>query len=78
MKMVITLKSGVQIKADVETFTTGTAQLSGELCNLKWTSTDRPHVKINWMDANEIAAVHAEYDWGGVDTRPEVVQPSLS
>jgi hypothetical protein len=67
MKMVVTLKSGVQIKADVETFTTGTAQLSGELRNLKWTTTEQPGVKINWLNLEEIAAVHAEYDWAGED-----------
>ena len=67
MKMVVTLKSGVQIKADVEDFTTGTSAVLGELRNLKWTSAERPAVRIQWLDMGEVAAVHAEYDWDGAD-----------
>ena len=48
MKMVITLKSGVQIKADVEEFTTGASPVFGELRNLKWTATEQPEVRITW------------------------------
>ena len=67
MKMVVTLKSGVQIKADVEDFTTGASPVFGELRNLKWTTTERPEVRINWLDMGEVAAVHAEIDWDGAD-----------
>ena len=34
MKMVVTLKNGVQIKADVEDFSTGVGSLNGDLRNL--------------------------------------------
>jgi hypothetical protein len=62
--MVITLKSGVQIRADVESFSTGAAAVSGELRNLKWAATDHPAVKITWVDVGEIAAVHGECEPG--------------
>ena len=64
MKMVVTLKSGIQIKADVEEFTTGRSPVFGELRELKWTSTERPEVRISWLAIGEVAAVHAERDWG--------------
>lgn len=67
MKMVVTLKSGVQIKADVEEATIGRSAVFGELRDLKWTSTERPAVRISWLDMNEVAAVHAEFDWDGAD-----------
>jgi hypothetical protein len=63
MKMVITLKSGVQIKADVEGLTTGVSPVFGELRNLKWTTTEQPEVRISWLDIGEVAAVHAEYSY---------------
>ena len=64
MKIVITLKSGVQIKADVEDCTIGKSPVFGELRELKWTTTEQPAVKLGWLDINEVAAVHAELDWG--------------
>jgi hypothetical protein len=67
MKMVVTLKSGVQIKADVEDSTVGRSAVFGELREPKWTSTERPAVRIQWLDMGEVAAVHAEFDWGGAD-----------
>jgi hypothetical protein len=76
MKMVITLKSGVQIKADVEDCTVGRSQVFGELRDLKWTSTERPGVRIGWLDMGEVAAVHAEFDWDGADADP--LPPSSS
>ena len=66
MKMVITLKSGVQIKADVENCTIGSS-LSEELRELKWTSTERPAVRIGWLDLSQVTAIHTEYDWDGAD-----------
>lgn len=63
MKMVVTLKSGVQIRADVEDFTTGQSPVFGELRALKWTTTAQPGTVIQWLDVSEVAAVHAEYEW---------------
>jgi hypothetical protein len=71
MKMVITLKSGVQIKADVEDFTTGTSPVFGELRNLKWTTTEQPGVVVSWLDISEVAAVHGEFSYDG-DTAAQV------
>jgi len=67
MKMVITLKSGVQIKADVEDFTTGASPIFGELRNLKWTTTEQPEVTISWLDISEVASVHAERTYGATE-----------
>lgn len=67
MRMVITLKSGVQIKADVEDCTIGRSPVFGELRELKWTTTDRPAVTIGWLDMNEVAAVHAERSYSAED-----------
>jgi hypothetical protein len=73
MKMVVTLKSGVQIKADVEDSTVGRSPVFGELRELKWTSTERPTVRIQWLDMGEVAAVHAEFDWDGADADTDPV-----
>jgi hypothetical protein len=67
MKMVITLKNGVQIKADVEDYTIGKSPMFGELRELKWTSADRPETRVQWLDLNEVAAIHSEFDWEGTD-----------
>jgi hypothetical protein len=42
----------------------------------KWTSTDRPEVRIQWLDLNEVAAVHAEFDWDGADSGKPLVYKS--
>jgi hypothetical protein len=76
MKMVITLKCGVQIKADVEDATVGRSAVFGELRELKWTSTERSAVRIQWVDMGEVAAVHAEFDWDGADADAEYGDPS--
>lgn len=75
MKMVVTLKSGIQIRAAVEDFTTGASPVLGELRNLKWTATQRAHVQIHWLDISEVAAVHAEFSYGteAEDDAPEAV-----
>lgn len=62
MKMVVTLKSGVQIKADVEEYTTKKSPIFGELRGLEWKTTDQPTVVISWIDAGEVAAIHAEFE----------------
>ena len=64
MRMVVTLKNGVQIKADVEEYTTEQSPVFGELRGLKWTTAGQPGVVISWIAPGEIAAIHAEYDPG--------------
>lgn len=64
MKMVVTLKSGVQIKSDVEEYTTQKSPIFGELRGLKWTTTEQPTVVISWVNPDEIAAIHAEFEPG--------------
>ena len=70
MKMVITLKNGVQIKADVEDYTIGRSPMFGDLSELKWTSTERPAARVQWLDLSEVAAIHSEFDWDGADADP--------
>ena len=62
--MVITLKSGVQIKSDVEEYTTQKSPIFGELRGLKWTTTEQPGAVISWVNPTEIAAIHAEFEPG--------------
>jgi hypothetical protein len=60
-KMVVTLRSGVQITVDVEKFSTGGSPVGGHLRQLKWTQPENPEVELNWVDLAEVAAVHAEH-----------------
>jgi hypothetical protein len=58
MQMVVTLKSGAQVRGDVKKFSTETA--GGMLSNIKWTTVDQPDVTLTWVSLGEVAAVHAE------------------
>jgi hypothetical protein len=60
MLMVVTLKSGVQIKTDVEAFTVRRTR-GGELVGLKWDATENTQTSIEYLDTDEVAAVHAEW-----------------
>ena len=60
MRMVITLRNGIQIKADVQQFSTGSSAIGGALQNLKWKTTEEPETIINWVELCEIVAVHGE------------------
>jgi hypothetical protein len=65
MKMVVTLKSGAQIRVGVKEFTVSTGRLSSELRALNWTHDDDPlGTSLNWIDMAEVAAVHAEREPG--------------
>jgi hypothetical protein len=61
MKMVVTLRNGVQIAADVEEFSTGRSPIGGVLKSLKWITTEEPQTVLNWLDMGEVVAVHAEF-----------------
>jgi hypothetical protein len=63
MKMVVTLRSGVQIKADVESYSTGSSPIAGDLRQLKWTTAENPSVTIEWLAMSEVVAVHTEFDY---------------
>jgi hypothetical protein len=62
VKLVITLKSGVQIRSDVDSFTTTTGKLAGELHGVRWVSADNAKTSLNWADLSEVAAIHAEHE----------------
>ena len=64
MKMVVTLRNGVQIKADVKEYTTERSPVLGELRGLKWTTTEQPDVVISWVSFDEIVAIHGEFEPG--------------
>lgn len=62
--MVVTLKSGVQIRAQVTEYTVGRRPLGG-LARLRWTGgQDGGHVyaggALQYLDLDEVAAVHSE------------------
>ena len=69
MQMVITLRNGVQLRMEVESFSTGSSPIGGDLRRLEWKgrtgSTD-----INWLDMREVVAVHGE------DVSGEVAEPA--
>ena len=56
--MVVTLRSGVQIKMDVDEFSTGHSPIGGDLRSLKWSGTS--DTELNWLDLSEVVAVHGE------------------
>lgn len=58
--MVITLKSGVQLKTKVTEYTIGRNGL-GSLVTLKWTTADDSDTRIRYFDLDEVAAVHTEW-----------------
>lgn len=62
--MVVTLKSGIQIRQTVEEYTVEKSALLGELRGLKWTFGDTHDVNIKWMDVGEVAAIHSELEPG--------------
>jgi hypothetical protein len=57
--MVVTLKSGTQLRMPVSSFTTGTNP-RGQLARLKWAAPPEADAALNWVCLEEIAAVHAE------------------
>jgi hypothetical protein len=59
MKMVITLRNGVQIKMNVEAFSVGRSPIGAELRTLTWTLSDAS-TELSWVDLREVVAVHAE------------------
>lgn len=58
--MVVTLRSGTQLRIDVDSFSTGSAPLSGNLQQLKWSRATGATNELNWLNLDEVAAVHAE------------------
>lgn len=60
MLMVVTLKSGVQIRMDVSEYT---VQLNGlnAIAGLKWAGTDSSDTSLRYVDLDEIAAIHTEW-----------------
>jgi hypothetical protein len=64
VKLVITLRNGVQIKTGVETFTVTRNNLTGELRGIKWEASDDATASLNWLDLAEVVAIHAEHEPG--------------
>lgn len=58
--MVVTLKSGAQIRAQVTAYTVGRAALGGDLARLKWTGAEDADASLQYLDLGEVAAVHSE------------------
>ncbi len=61
MTMVVTLKSGVQIRIPVKEYTVKSASLSAELRGIEWTYDNDPDgARLTWLDLSQVTAVHAE------------------
>lgn len=58
-KMVVTLKSGVQIKADVEAYAAEWSPAGG-LRRLKWRLAGQSDTSLAYLDVREVAAIHEE------------------
>ena len=58
--MVVTLKSGTQIRVKVGDYTIQRNGLQ-ELVGLKWTATEDNTVNLQFLDIKEIAAIHSEH-----------------
>jgi hypothetical protein len=78
MKMVVTLKSGTQIKVGVKEFTIRQGRAEGDLRGIDWTYDDDPHgSSLKWLDISQVAAVHAEREPGDIK-RDDAAQPALA
>lgn len=63
MFMVVTLKSGVQLRVDVDEYTVGLNGL-GELKRLKWKANEATTSNIKYVDLDQVVAVHTEWPEG--------------
>lgn len=57
--MVVTMKSGAQIRVPVTEYTLGRNGL-GNLARLKWTRAEGSGVNLEYLSLEEVAAVHSE------------------
>lgn len=63
MKMIITLRNGVQIDVGVKDYTVRGNRLTGELTGIDWTYDDDPAgTSVGWIDMSEVIAVHSDRD----------------
>jgi hypothetical protein len=60
MFMVVTLKSGVQIRTEVSEYTVRRTR-ADQLVGLKWQATESTEASIEHLDMAEVAAVHTEW-----------------
>jgi hypothetical protein len=59
-RVVITLRSGQQVGADVTSFSMQPAPISGQLREVKWEQRKGADPVLGYVDLSEIAAVHFE------------------
>ena len=60
--MVVTLKSGVQLRFEVDEYTVKRNPLTNQFEGLDWTWTQPVQSNLRYVNPEEIAAVHSE--WG--------------
>jgi hypothetical protein len=60
LTMVVTLKSGTQIRMRVSEYTIQRSPLR-ELVGIKWTATEDNTVSLKYLDVDEVAAIHSEF-----------------
>ena len=71
MQMQITFKSGTQVTVDVEDFSIGRSNMSGELRELKWTTPDQFVAKLAYLNLDEVSAIVRVEDPNMVGFTPE-------
>lgn len=59
--MVVTLKSGVQLRFEVDEYTVKRNPLTKQFEGLDWTWTQPVQSNLRYVNADEIAAVHSEW-----------------
>lgn len=59
--MVVTLKSGVQIRVGVKSYEASRSRARGNITDLRWEPDDDPlGTSIGYLDLGEVASVHSE------------------
>lgn len=59
MKMVVTMRNGIQIDFEVDSFTTKSRRGSGELVGIEWEGGSAEGNTLSWVSFPDVAAVHA-------------------
>lgn len=59
--MVVTLKSGVQIRTQVTEYSVGRGGLSDQMTSLKWSFDEDGDSRLRYVDLAEVVAVHSEW-----------------
>ena len=59
--MVVTLKSGTQLKTLVTEYVVRWDTITGQLCELEWATHPASPIRLRKIDLSEVAAVHSDF-----------------